>query len=445
METCKYQSCGKPLAQRPGGRKREYCDDACRQAAHRHSHQEAVRLAAEQEVQRWGDFLPATITQLVGYLVAGSRDTARQLADTLLAEQQAARPDQHETERSADLLADFMQAGKKIGSLERQIRKYERLDLINTRESMLQELMVLGGRLKYASLTNLGIEAGIDQWLNYARGVSDSDLAAAIAHGYYQADTLAMAAIEANDQNVGMQMRRRINELERAVSLRDARIAELEDGQGEDIDEAGELNREQIQALAYHAHSALLTIEQQVQHIAELERKHQDLITRIHRLEESHGTTMFAMNSLLAAAQTAHPPQNDVENMRIVELEREVAHLHTRIEKQYVKKSAYKAEVRVVEQTRTELRQLSQVSIQAAEAEKAAALQHIAELTEQLEQTRRGAEQVQASYQHYVAMTNERVGKMAGELARYRQAEERRTPLLKDHECENMALKKEQS
>lgn len=87
MNKCKY--CDQPIEQRPGGRKREYCDDACRQAGHRAHAQEAARLAAETEVQGWGDFLPGTVKQLAGYIVSGSKDTARKLADIILAEQQA--------------------------------------------------------------------------------------------------------------------------------------------------------------------------------------------------------------------------------------------------------------------------------------------------------------------------------------------------------------------
>ena len=89
MSTCKY--CGQSLEQKPGGRKREYCDDACRQAAHRTHAQEVARERAEQEVASWGEFLPATIKHLAGYIVYGSRDTARKQAGLIQAEQEAHR------------------------------------------------------------------------------------------------------------------------------------------------------------------------------------------------------------------------------------------------------------------------------------------------------------------------------------------------------------------
>jgi len=101
-----------------------------------------------------------------------------------------------------------MQLSKKMANLERQVRRVEYMKVLHTRNSMLQELVVLGGRLKFASLTDLGIGAGIDAWLEYARTASDEDLAVAIAHGYYQADSLAMAAIEASDVD-----RKRVKEL----------------------------------------------------------------------------------------------------------------------------------------------------------------------------------------------------------------------------------------
>ncbi len=86
---CKY--CHRPLEQRPGGRRREYCDDACRQRAHRLRQGEAAAIRAEQEIESWGVFLPATVKYLAGLLAAGNWDTARKLANLMLAEQDFSR------------------------------------------------------------------------------------------------------------------------------------------------------------------------------------------------------------------------------------------------------------------------------------------------------------------------------------------------------------------
>lgn len=319
---CQGPGCTKIVEQLPGGhRARKYCSDACRVAAHRATEKtskadrvkdDTRRAAAPKQTEasrerqeirnRYTDLSDASIDLLLYAKQHYGLHAVSAIGAALVRENETSGEGQA---KYASLLADFMQAGKKMGFLERQIRKYERLELTKTRESMLQELMVLGGRLKYASLTNLGIDQGIDQWLDYIRGATDSDLAAAIAHGYYQADTLAMAAIEANDLHTGIQMRQRIDELERTVSLRDGRINELEHGLGENIDEADGLSREQIQALVYHARERALLLEQQARQIEELEATVRARIDEIHRLEDSHGSTMYRMNLLLAESQSA--------------------------------------------------------------------------------------------------------------------------------------------
>lgn len=128
MDTCKYRHCGAPLEQKPGGRKREYCNDTCRQAEHRARQADAVKLAAVQEVERWGKFLPATVDQLAGYIAAGCRDTARQLADIILAEQQASR--RQKPMGKADLAeleqarADLLQLRKENNRASEEIHRW---------------------------------------------------------------------------------------------------------------------------------------------------------------------------------------------------------------------------------------------------------------------------------------------------------------------------------
>ncbi len=325
---CQGPGCTKHVQQKEGGhRARKYCSDACRVAAHRavakaeeaeRANDDALRAAAakkdeaareRQEIRnRYANLSDASIDLLLYAKKHYGLHAISAIGAALVHENETSGEGQA---KYASLLADFMQAGKKIGFLERQICKYERLELTKTRESMLQELMVLGGRLKYASLTNLGIDQGIDQWLNYIRGATDNDLAAAIAHGYYQADTLAMAAIEANDLHTGIQMRQRIDELERLVALQTGRINELEHGLGESIDEADSLSQEQIQVLVYHARERALLIEQQVHKIEELESTVRARTDEIHRLEESHGSTMYHMNLLLAEAQSVAQRQGE--------------------------------------------------------------------------------------------------------------------------------------
>lgn len=214
-------------------------------------------------------------------------------------------------------------ASRKISNLERHVQRYERMGILRTRESMLQELMVLGGRLKYACLTDLGIGEGIDTWLNHIRGLSDADLSRSIAHGYWQADSLAMAAIEASDGKVGMQMRKRINELESDVKRRDERIADLERQEERHSTTTGELSKEKIQGLEYAAREYQVIAERQMEQIAELRIEREHLRTEIGHFEESHCSTMFSMNILLAQAQSGQQEGTDMAT-QLVDLERKI-------------------------------------------------------------------------------------------------------------------------
>lgn len=86
-DRCKYRFCGVVLWQNGRGRKREYCDDGCRQAEHRARVQDEAKQAALQEVASWGNFQQATIEYLAGLITAGSPETARKMAGMFQAEQ----------------------------------------------------------------------------------------------------------------------------------------------------------------------------------------------------------------------------------------------------------------------------------------------------------------------------------------------------------------------
>ena len=177
---CQGPGCTNEVQQKEGGhRARKYCSDACRVAAHRvaaraeeaeRANDDALRAAAEKEAEtarerqeirnRYGMLSDTSIDLLLYAKKQYGLHAISAIGAALVREHETAGEEQA---KYKSLLAEYMQAGKKMGYLERQVRKYERLELTNTRESMLQELMVLGGRLKYASLTDLGIAQGIDQ------------------------------------------------------------------------------------------------------------------------------------------------------------------------------------------------------------------------------------------------------------------------------------------
>jgi len=266
---------------------------------------EQAERGLDQVQRRFRDYVGRTnakVSRLCGELA-----TLQQAQDRSLDARRMRELEQElEEERAkyATMMDEYRQASKKIGNLERHVQRFERMGTLRTRESMLQELTLLGGRLNYACLTDLGIGEGIDAWLNHIRGLSDEDLTRAIAHGYWQADSLAMAAIEASDERIGMQMRKRINELEGDVRRRDDRIADLEGQKGSHLAMTGDLGEEEIRELEYAAREWQVTAERQMEQIAELKGERERLRTEMGRLQESHGSTMYRINILLAQAQS---------------------------------------------------------------------------------------------------------------------------------------------
>jgi hypothetical protein len=319
---CQGPGCTKHVQQKEGGhRARKYCSDACRVAAHRataraeeaaRANDNACRAAAEKEAEaarerqeirnRYPTLTDASLDLLLSAKQQYGLHAVEAIGSALVREQETSGD---ERVQYTDLQEANRQTSKHIAYLEREIRRYQRMEITESRDSMLGELMLLGGRLQYVCLTDLGIRAGIDEWLKYARGASNRDLAAAIAHGYYQADQLAMAAIEASDHQRERRLCDRIHKLERLTALQAHRVHELEHGAGENIEEAAGLSQEDIAALVYQARERALLLEQQARQIEEMEGTVRARINEIHRLEESHSSTMYQMNLLLAEAQSA--------------------------------------------------------------------------------------------------------------------------------------------
>lgn len=200
----------------------------------------------------------------------------------------------------------YSEALETIGTQERALLRYQRMKLLESRRSMEQELVLLGGRLNYTGLVNLGIQAGLDQWIAYMRAASDEELAAAIAHAYYQADSRDVAVVKERDNETASQMRKHIKLLE--SELASVRAAELGTG-SLDTGEERKATRKELEArlhelefevtilhlyrpegqetfnaqlkesdlrirdLGYFQRENQLTIDRQARRIAELERQ----------------------------------------------------------------------------------------------------------------------------------------------------------------------------
>ena len=163
---CQNPQCHKPILTIPGHRRRQYCDDACKQKAHRvrldeaqRAKEEAERLARiEQERQvllkKWGRLLPET----VDFLQSLPSSLVEKIVNVIRAEQEDARRAQHQ-ERTA----------------------------------LLEYLMLQGERLHFPTLVNddFQLSEGADNWLAFCQDASPEQLYQArdIVHIKFQAQT----------------------------------------------------------------------------------------------------------------------------------------------------------------------------------------------------------------------------------------------------------------
>jgi hypothetical protein len=140
---CQNPQCRKPILTVPGHRRRQYCDDACKQKAHRirqddaqRAKDEAARLARiEQErltlLKKWGNLLPETI----------------------------------------DLLLSMPSSEEKIVKVIRAEQEWFRQSQLQERNTLLEYLMLQGEQLDFPTLTNddFRLEQGPDNWLAFCQ------------------------------------------------------------------------------------------------------------------------------------------------------------------------------------------------------------------------------------------------------------------------------------
>ena len=207
---CKNPSCRHAVVQVGGGhRKREYCDDNCRQMAHRARREADLRQQCIARVQAWGNFQDETIALLAGLLYAGNEEFAHRIAEivqreqgqnagsldrnTLAYQQKLTQAGVHirKLEQQVDIqrqrLGQYYQASFRVTELEQELARYrEALDL-SQRTKRQTELLALGAALSYRRLLNVPthIEPGQEAWCSYADTESNETLAKAIMTARY--------------------------------------------------------------------------------------------------------------------------------------------------------------------------------------------------------------------------------------------------------------------
>jgi hypothetical protein len=199
-EKMNCKACGREIVQLSGGhRKREYCDDACRQAAHRLRREEYLRHECLAQVQTWGTFQAETVSLLAGLLYAGNEEYARRIASIIVGEQgqHAAQPDQQNLEATREKLA---QAARRIEKLERQVEvqrqklgQYHQRFYPSSLAAAEERLLALGAAVNYKRLLKhneqtVDIGTGAESWRDFAKSADYDTLALAIlqAQRFYE-------------------------------------------------------------------------------------------------------------------------------------------------------------------------------------------------------------------------------------------------------------------
>jgi hypothetical protein len=152
---CGNPACGNELVIIPGHRRRQYCSDTCKMAAHR------ARLAAANQVRyeelqvqlalrereelrlRWGDLLPETLELL---------QRLRTISGIVVADQVAAALDAE--------------------------RERERVSLAQERAALIDEIMLVGEQLKYPVVATEActLQPGVFAWSAWCGSASIEDL-----------------------------------------------------------------------------------------------------------------------------------------------------------------------------------------------------------------------------------------------------------------------------
>ncbi len=167
---CAYEHCQQPLEMKPGHRRKEYCDDKCRQAAHR------LREAQEQAAKK------ANLSYYVKkyhspHLRTILERTLREQGDVALMRLVVAVDE----ERGHAQASDQMQ--ERVAYLEIQLSEYRAIVDLDDRARIAQQFMAMGQLLDYRALDKFKIGQGLECWEDYRSWTYEATLAEVVVYG----------------------------------------------------------------------------------------------------------------------------------------------------------------------------------------------------------------------------------------------------------------------
>jgi hypothetical protein len=286
---CAYEHCQRPIESQPGHRRKEYCNDSCRQAAHR------LRKDREQREKK---------ANLNYYLTKYHSAHLRAILERTLQEQGevallrlAVAIDE---ERSHVQASDEMQ--RRVAHLEIQLAEYRSLIDLQDRARIEQQFLAVGQLLNFRKLDKFRIGEGSGRWENYRSWTDELTLAEVILYGREILEEEAVARARAEEKSQLRQVERQLGEAQKRMEELECRVdhgSTLIDQQqvaaqlAKDLDavRVGVASAELCQTLYGHALLVVKEREHEVQHLQtriskQYERRIPKLVKRIEELEQ---------------------------------------------------------------------------------------------------------------------------------------------------------------
>ncbi len=164
---CGYEHCQRPLETKSGHRRKEYCNDKCRQAAHR------LRVEQEQASKK---------ASFDYYLTKYHSPRLRNILERTLKEQGASDllrlAVAIDEEISQVQGSDAM--GERVTYLQMQLSEYRKVVDLDDREKIGQQFLAVGQLLGYRALDTYHIGEGIEHWKDYQSWTYETTLAEVI-------------------------------------------------------------------------------------------------------------------------------------------------------------------------------------------------------------------------------------------------------------------------